>query len=197
MSFDLKTSKTPNVGGPLKKPSLVVVHFTAGGTLKGAVDWLCDKRSHASAHVVVGRDGATQQLVPIDRISWHAGSSVWRGRPGVNGYSIGLELVNFGPLRKAPDGTFRSIVGSAVVPPEDVFHGQHKFPEVGAYEHWQRYPQAQIEALDKLVSELFAELPSLREVAGHDDVAQPKGRKSDPGPAFTEFMIELQSRYNR
>lgn len=57
------------------------------------------------------------------------------------------------------------------------------------------YPDAQVEALVALLRRLQAELPSLREVAGHedldraevaagDDPAQRVRRKRDPGPNF-------------
>lgn len=196
-SFTLKTPLTPNAGGTLKDPTLLVLHYTGGGSLNGAVTWLCDRRSRASAHFVVGRDGQTQQLVPLSRVAWHAGQSAWRGRPGCNGFAVGIELVNYGPLRRDRDGTYRSIVGNQVVPGAEVFTGRHKFPECGAFEHWHSYPQAQLDALDVLVAELFTELPSLSEIAGHDDVATPRGRKTDTGPAFDEHMVELQAKFNR
>ncbi len=45
-----------------------------------------------SAHFVVSRDGATTQYVSTDRRAWHAGASLWRGRPDCNDRSIGIEL---------------------------------------------------------------------------------------------------------
>lgn len=45
-----------------------------------------------SSHLLVRRDGSVLQFVPFDRRAWHAGVSAWRGRPGCNDYSIGIEL---------------------------------------------------------------------------------------------------------
>lgn len=45
------------------------------------------------------------------------------------------------------------------------------------------FTDIQYEALAKLTAELRLRFP-LRYVLGHEDVALPKGRKSDPGPAF-------------
>lgn len=45
-----------------------------------------------SAHVLVRRDGSLVQFVPFDRRAWHAGASSWRGRPGCNDFSVGVEL---------------------------------------------------------------------------------------------------------
>lgn len=45
-----------------------------------------------SAHFFVRRDGEVIQFVPIGRRAWHAGDSVWRGRPRCNDFSVGIEL---------------------------------------------------------------------------------------------------------
>lgn len=45
-----------------------------------------------SAHLFIDRRGRLTQFVPFDRRAWHAGLSSWRGRPGCNHYSIGIEL---------------------------------------------------------------------------------------------------------
>ena len=45
-----------------------------------------------SAHFVLRRDGALAQFVSCDRRAWHAGASSWRGRPGCNDWSVGIEL---------------------------------------------------------------------------------------------------------
>ena len=45
-----------------------------------------------SAHFFVRRDGELLQFVSCDDRAWHAGTSVWRARPGCNDYSVGIEL---------------------------------------------------------------------------------------------------------
>lgn len=45
-----------------------------------------------SAHFLVRRDGDVLQFVDCGRRAWHAGASAWRGREGVNDFSIGIEL---------------------------------------------------------------------------------------------------------
>ena len=47
---------------------------------------------HVSAHFFIRRDGATIQFVSCLQRAWHAGVSVWRGRPNCNDFSIGVEL---------------------------------------------------------------------------------------------------------
>ena len=52
---------TPNVGGVLK-PSLLIMHYTASQSAKGAISWLCNPNAKASAHLVIDLDGAVTQL---------------------------------------------------------------------------------------------------------------------------------------
>lgn len=83
---------------PGRRPTCVIIHATAG-ELAGAIATLCDPRptdpkSRVSAHYLVGRDGSIFQLVHEEDVAWHAGQSFWQGRPNVNDFSVGLELVN-------------------------------------------------------------------------------------------------------
>jgi AmpD protein len=45
-----------------------------------------------SAHLLVRRDGAVLQFVPLHLRAWHAGQSMCEGRSRVNDFSIGIEL---------------------------------------------------------------------------------------------------------
>ncbi|ABK43245.1 N-acetylmuramyl-L-alanine amidase, negative regulator of AmpC, AmpD [Magnetococcus marinus MC-1] len=45
-----------------------------------------------AAHFLIGRDGGITQYVPLSKRGWHAGESVWQGRPRCNDFSIGVEL---------------------------------------------------------------------------------------------------------
>ena len=62
-----------------------------------ALAGLADLR--VSAHFFVRRDGRCEQYVSCDRRAWHAGVSVWRGRPDCNDWSIGIELEGLEGLR--------------------------------------------------------------------------------------------------
>jgi len=46
-----------------------------------------------SAHFVVDRKGNITQFVPCRRRAWHAGESVWQGRPDCNDYAVGIEML--------------------------------------------------------------------------------------------------------
>ena len=45
-----------------------------------------------SAHFFIRRDGQIVQFVPCTKRAWHAGVSVWQGRPACNDFSVGVEL---------------------------------------------------------------------------------------------------------
>ena len=109
---------SPNIGDAVK-PEYIVIHYTAGGNAKGAVGWLCNPASKVSAHLVIGRDGSVTQLVPFDRVAWHAGISQWEGRTGLNAYSIGIELDNAGRLVRKEDGWMAAFGGTLSVQPGD------------------------------------------------------------------------------
>lgn len=45
-----------------------------------------------SAHLLIRRDGAMCQFVPLHRRAWHAGQSCCEGRTRANDFSVGIEL---------------------------------------------------------------------------------------------------------
>jgi N-acetylmuramoyl-L-alanine amidase len=170
--------QSPNMGGALK-PEAIVLHYTAGPSLERAVTTLTSpKRPKRSAHVVVGPDGRTVQLVSFNRQSWHAGTSEWAGRESLNKWSVGIEMVNPGWLKQR-DGKWLTWWGE-VVPDKDVIVTRHKHG--GKVLGWRTYPDAQVAATYAICAALCDKYPDIKLLLGHDDVAP--GRKKDPGPAF-------------
>ncbi len=92
----------------------LVLHYTDTRTATQALDILCgatDRR--VSAHYLVEEDATVWRLVPEERRAWHAGVSHWRGRAGLNTWSIGIEVVNPGHLngyRAFPDRQMRAVI---------------------------------------------------------------------------------------
>jgi N-acetylmuramoyl-L-alanine amidase len=169
--------RSPNQSRGAIEPQYLVMHYTAGASASSSVRWLCDKQAKASAHLVIGRDGGVTQLVDFNRKAWHAGRSRWNGREGVNGFSIGIELANSGPLTGGA-GRWRTAFGSRV-DDENVIVAVH--PNDGVERGWERYTEAQLGRVRDVASALVDEY-GLKEIVGHEDVAP--GRKTDPGPAF-------------
>lgn len=174
---------SPNNSGNFRvPPKYLVMHYTAGTSATGARDWLCNPnaRGKPSAHLVVGdTEDTTFQIVPFDRIAHHAGKSFYKGVSYLNDDSIGIEVVNAGPLTQGVDRKWRTWYG-AVIPEERVLVAPHK--RGGPVRGWMSYSPEQMEWLEIITQTILAHYPSIKEVVGHDDISWP--RKTDPGPAF-------------
>ena len=91
---------------------VLILHYTGMKTAQDAIDRLRDPHARVSSHYVVDEDGTIYQLVAEERRAWHAGISFWRGRTGLNDFSIGIEIVNPGHewgYRPFPPAQIRSV----------------------------------------------------------------------------------------
>ena len=184
---------TANMGGVMR-PEYLVMHYTAGSSAEGAIAWLRDARAQASAHLVIARDGLITQMVPFNRVAWHAGRSSWGGRSGLNAFSIGIELDNAGRMERV-GGRWVAAATKRGYADDDVLIARHKHDPATAPESgWHEYTEAQLEAALS-VGLLLMQRYALRDVLGHEDIAP--GRKSDPGPAFpmASFSGRLMGRH--
>ncbi|MBB2970480.1 N-acetylmuramoyl-L-alanine amidase [Mesorhizobium sp. RMAD-H1] len=177
--------QTPN-GGASLRPLYLIIHYTAGTAASSAINWFRNKQSSASAHLVIGPDGDVTQMMPFNKLCWHAGKSRWNDLVGMNAYSVGIEIVNAGKLRKSEAGTWLAWSGEAIAA-SDVLMATHKHETNPA--GWHIFTEAQIAAVVDAGLALQTEYHFL-DVLGHDDIAP--GRKVDPGPAFP--MISVRSR---
>ncbi len=90
-------------------PSLIVIHgisLPAGEFGTGFVEQLFTNQLdtegdprftylhglQVSAHFLIDRAGVVTQFVSVNDRAWHAGRSVFEGRPECNDYAIGIEL---------------------------------------------------------------------------------------------------------
>jgi N-acetylmuramoyl-L-alanine amidase len=94
----VKTQPSPNHDArPADEPvDILVLHYTGMQSGAAAIERLCDPAARVSSHYVVEEDGTVWRLVAEERRAWHAGLSFWRGHQGLNGRSIGVEIVNPG-----------------------------------------------------------------------------------------------------
>jgi N-acetylmuramoyl-L-alanine amidase len=168
--------ESPNTGDELI-PEYLILHYTASPNFNQALKWLTSPQAKASAHLLIGRDGSITQMVPFNEVAWHAGKSQWRNITGLNNYSIGIELDNAGPLKRAGD-TWVAWFGTRYPNSEviEAVHKQQKTPQ-----GWHLYTAEQMSAVLE-VSTLLVQHYGLSDILGHDDIAP--GRKTDPGPAF-------------
>lgn len=158
-------------------PDTIIIHYTAGGSLGSAVNTFKDPDVEASAHVVVDKDGSLVQMVPFDRIAWHAGRSAFQDRTSLNRFSIGIEIVNAGKLEKS--GSVWSSWFGRSYQEEEVIQAVHRNEDSPSY--WERYTSEQIEAVFSLCKALKKSY-GIVHILGHEEISP--GRKIDPGPAF-------------
>jgi N-acetylmuramoyl-L-alanine amidase len=88
----------PSKNHDIRKPQLIVLHFTEQASVQLALDTLRSRNPDGpvSAHYLIGRDGHIYQLVSdVDR-AWQAGAGRWGTITDVNSASLGIELDNNG-----------------------------------------------------------------------------------------------------
>lgn len=175
--------------GGIIVPELVVLHDTAGRLDAGSsVRWLAGNPAKTSAHFVVERNGDVTQMVPINRRANHAGRSIYHGRDGVNGFSIGIEIVNPGWMEPVGGGQARAWWG------EKFSDREYSIRAANTPHHrpgmWMDYTQAQISAVTDLLVSLFAQISTLRDIRAHWYVSP--GRKVDVNPLFPLDAVRAQ-----
>ncbi|ABI55579.1 1,6-anhydro-N-acetylmuramyl-L-alanine amidase AmpD [Alkalilimnicola ehrlichii MLHE-1] len=98
-------------------------------------------RLRVSCHLLIRRDGALTQYVPLHRRAWHAGQSRLAGRERCNDFAIGIELEGtdetpyteaqyqvLGPLCRTLMAAFPGITPERVVGHSDVAPGRKTDP---------------------------------------------------------------------
>ncbi|MEK7948217.1 N-acetylmuramoyl-L-alanine amidase [Pigmentiphaga sp. YJ18] len=150
--LDIDTSIRARSQG--SRVQFIVLHYTVSESTR-ALGTL--SRGEVSSHYLVTDDEPPRiyRLVDESRAAWHAGQSEWSGYTWLNRSSIGIEIVNRGPVGTAADGT----------------------------PAWQPYRPSQIRAVRALVRDIADRHGIAPEnIVGHSDIAPL--RKQDPGPLF-------------
>lgn len=172
--------KARNIYGKIT-PEVIILHDTAGRLDKfNSADYLRDHQRGTSVQFVVERDGTITQQVPTNRRAGHAGTSTYHGRKGVNGFSIGIEIVNVGKMTRVNDEIARTWFGQTFKIKE------YEIEEITTDEHghglWLPYTEEQITAVIKICQACFEYYPSLMDIRAHWYVSP--GRKIDTNPLF-------------
>jgi N-acetylmuramoyl-L-alanine amidase len=209
MTFDKKGwlggvnhQPTKNFSKAKNPKEIIVMHYTAGYKANSAINHFLNVNApkKASAHFVVETNGQVTQMVSTDYCAWHAGGGYYHGRPQVNMFSIGIEIVNPGYHYRKPDGSYlnwaKKPVSSAALAP---FPGMTEAVEPWAGSaklSWPNFPEAQLDAVEDLTRSLLTAYSSLEDIVGHRDVDVVRKLKVDPGPAFPmrRFRLLLDDR---
>jgi N-acetyl-anhydromuramyl-L-alanine amidase AmpD len=155
--------------------SIIVIHHTSANFGDSLHILTRPSTYPVSSHYLIPEPGdgsygkatlKTYQLVDESRRAWHAGTSYWAGKSGLNDQSIGIELVNRTWCHASEEGVN---------------------PYTGRTDRLCFYPDfadGQIALLTKLLDEILRRHPDVKptNIVGHSDIAP--DRKIDPGPRF-------------
>lgn len=90
----------------------VVLHHTAfeEDDLTNVTKHLTDPKSEASSHVIIGYDGHRRTLASPDKVTFHAGQSVWNNRQDVNDFMLGIEFQGDTNKKNLTDAQIQSAI---------------------------------------------------------------------------------------
>lgn len=164
----------------------VVVHYTADGGAEAGADSLV--AAGLGYHLIIDKDGAVYQMTSLTRKVWHAGKAVWRGH-SPNQTCLAIALVSWGFLRASPLGSFRTYLGTLVVPGAVAWRTDNRF---GIVQPWDAATSAQLSALEMTLHWCLDLGVDPEMIFGHDECALPPGRKMDPGGVLPYSMADLR-----
>jgi N-acetylmuramoyl-L-alanine amidase len=155
--------------------SIVIIHHTTANFADSLQILTLPSANSVSSHYLIpepddktyGKSRVrTYELVPESQRAWHAGTSYWAGKSGLNDQSIGIELVN---------QTWCHSSGMEV----DPYSGN---PERICF--YPDFADSQIALLVDLLDDILERHPDIKptNIIGHADIAP--DRKIDPGPRF-------------
>lgn len=83
-------------GEELRTIRYMVFHDSGGMNFESATElYVRENSCKESMHLIIGPNpGDTRQLIPFNRVAWHAGASYWQGHHGLNTCSLGICLTN-------------------------------------------------------------------------------------------------------
>lgn len=151
----------------------IVLHDTEGdGEAEGVISWWDGNGAGVAAHFIVNKDGSVWQCVPLDVIAHHAGF----GDTGHN-QKFGVE-----------DESRDDKVGTTPIGDWAADYGMNSYSvgiemvHVGGSGD---YPEAQLEAVDKLIAYIDAYFGKECEIIDHNDW---RSGNSDTSAEFQPFM---------
>jgi N-acetyl-anhydromuramyl-L-alanine amidase AmpD len=186
----------------------IVIHYTASGSGQGVLSWFKNPSARVSAHYVLDRDGTIYQVVKDEDTAWHAGLAARSGLSDEenakrrdrdaqlypNRRGIGIEIVNWGLLRRDGDNYFTWFNDWSTPYNGEVIAARERY--------WATYTEQQYNKLISLVSflckkyEVPAQFPAHGPGAYHAEISDLKdfsgllgheaidNTKTDPGGAF-------------
>jgi len=172
-------------------PRGAVVHYTAGRR-KSLEDSIAYQLSEGYLYFIIDADGNISQNFPLDSHGYHAGKSSYPGLSGsVSDELVGIEIQSAGLLKKK-SGKYKSWFNTTI--PDSEVRSINTKNENQVPGHYEKYTEAQEEALTELILWLYKNNPdifSLNYVLGHDEISP--GRKQDPGGCLSMTMPQFRN----
>jgi N-acetyl-anhydromuramyl-L-alanine amidase AmpD len=172
------------------KKELLVLHHTAGTTVGGAVNHWKAHASNIGCAYIINRNGTIHGIFPADCWAHHIGA----GNRGDEQRSIGIELVNVGPLVLRGSQFYWWPNNFTTLYSGSYFNITTQQKLWRGYEYWELYTDEQYDSLNKLIRYLchLHDIPfradTNRGICSHAGLRQDK---TDVSPAFDWKRIGL------
>lgn len=184
-------TEVPEVKSKVKKFSqgknicdFIIIHYTAADTALSSHNNFQNPETKVSWHLTIDQNAVVHQLYDFRKITWHAGKSSWRtatqSYDQMNPVSIGIELVNAGPLL-FKNGSYYTWYNK-MIPDSMVFFDANGNP-------WHAFTHNQLQTAWNICSVLCKEYKCI-DILGHNEISP--GRKQDPGEACKDFMQQIK-----
>ena len=151
---------------------MIVVHYTAGGSLAGAEATLAI-RDYVNVHYCIDLDGKVYQYFDEKYWAYHTGTNQADAKR-----SIGIEIVNWGHLSRKGNTLYtwtgKKLDWSDVV----------RCTKFRGFEYWQKLTDKQVESLRELIAEIKSR-HGIRRVTTH---AKIKTTKLDYPPDYPQLI---------
>lgn len=157
----------------------IVIHYTASAdSIERTANYLAKENVNASAHLIIDRDGKVIQITPFHVNAWHAGKSEYLNLKNLNKYTIGIELMNWGRLKK--EGSKYITWSGKIIPESEVQLATHKNEKKESY--WHKYTEIQITRTKEICELLLQEYDGIEFIVGHETYRL--GEKRSRGRCF-------------
>jgi N-acetyl-anhydromuramyl-L-alanine amidase AmpD len=190
------------------KKTSIYLHGTAGGTALSSWNWWNTTPERIGTPYLIDRDGTIIEC--FDPSMWAPHLGIKGNNNAIDKSSIGIELANWGPLKKVGVKYFAhpNNYSKIEIPKDQV---STYSPNFRGFEHYEKYSEAQIKALIKLVYKLkidfniklnvqpkFSEYNGLvvtKNLPGLWSHSTVRKDKSDihPQPSLVEAMVMISS----
>jgi N-acetyl-anhydromuramyl-L-alanine amidase AmpD len=176
-----------------QKKDLIVLHFTAGTTASGAhATWVTPvngRQQRVATAYVVDLDGSVYEFFPPEAWAYHLGMKT--GNPGwiQDKRSIGIEIVNPGPLKAVGDALNWYPKNFGVEWCKKTEASKYVAAKYRGFDYYAAFPEVQQEAVRELVA-------GLAERFSIPKVLPPEKKRTEFDPGYFQQFQGIASHQN-